>query len=221
VSEQVSVESFDALMCLRAALAKFADSTVSVLYASDAHLQRVRTWVKSDQPRHWQAEGRKRAELLIRAKLALKSKKLQPNPLNVRRACIEEEEAVKLATRRVEEAEQKAVVVRDWGRRIDEDALAYHAVSDRMKRVCTIDVPAALAKLDNMLAALEAYAAPAPTRQESTAASGWHAETETESDLQSVARPEPRASEGDDDARQVPDAPLERPKSHDTESGLP
>lgn len=170
MGEQVSVESFEALSCLRMALAKFADEASSVLYAADAQLQRSKTWIKTEQANHWLAEGRKRSELLIRAKLALKEKKLQPSPLGGRQSCVEEEKAVKLATRRVEEAEQKAINVRFWTRRIDEEGLAYSASATGMKHACTAEIPAAIARLDHMLAALEAYASQGPQLQGSIAA---------------------------------------------------
>ncbi len=169
MGEQVSVESFEALGCLRMALAKFVDDASGVLYAADAHLQRTKTWIKTEQANHWQAEGRKRAELLIRAKLALKEKKLQPSPLGGRQSCVEEEKAVKLATRRVEEAEQKALNVKLWTRRIDEEGLAYSASATTMKHTITAAVPAAIARLDHMLEALQAYASQIPQRQGSVA----------------------------------------------------
>lgn len=169
MGEQVSVESFEALSNLRSALAKFVDNVSGVLYGAEAHLQRTKTWVKTEQVNHWQAEGRKRSELLIRAKLALKEKKLQPSPLGGRQSCVEEEKAVKLATRRMEEAEQKAASVRLWSRRIDEEGLAYSASATAMKHTLTAELPAAIARLDHMLSALEAYASQPPELQKSVA----------------------------------------------------
>lgn len=186
MGEQVSVESFEALSNLRSALAKFVDNASGVLYAAEAHLQRTKTWVKTEQANHWLAEGRKRSELLIRAKLALKEKKLTPSPLGGRQSCVEEEKAVKLATRRVEEAEQKAANVKLWSRRIDEEGLAYSASATAMKHVCTADLPAAIARLDHMLSALEAYAARGPELERSIAAA-------PPSDHDSVSRGEPPA----------------------------
>ena len=171
MGEQASVESFEALSSLRMALTKFVDSASSVLYTADAHLQRTKTWIKSEQTNYWTAEGRKRAELLIRAKLTLKEKKLSPTPLGGRPSCVEEEKAVKLATRRVEEAEQKARNVKLWSRRIDEEGLAYSASATGMKHTCTAEIPAAIARLDHMLAALQAYATHGPEMQGSVAAS--------------------------------------------------
>lgn len=170
MGNQASVESFEALCSLRMALSKFADHAAGVLYAAEADLQRGRTWVKTEQVNHWQAEGRKRAELLIRAKLALKEKKLTPTPLGGRQSTVEEEKALKLATRRMEEAEQKAINVKQWGRRIDEEAHNFQGWAAGMKRAVTAEIPAAIAKLDNMLAALEAYAMPAAPQLQTSVA---------------------------------------------------
>jgi len=213
VGEQVSVASFEALSNLRSALSKFVDETSGVLYAADAHLQRMKTWVKTEQANHWQAEGRKRAELLLRAKLTLKAKKLTPTPLGGRPSCVEEEEAVKLAMRRMEEAEEKAKAVRFWTRKIDEEGLAYSGSSSSMKQALSTDLPAAIARLDHMLAALEAYASnAAPQMQGSVAATSWAPGADGSTQFESVSRGTPPQVDNHEESRQqsIPPPPDEQ-----------
>jgi len=220
VGEQVSVESFEALSSLRTALARFVDNASAVLYSADAHLQRTKTWVKTEQANHWKAEGRKRAELLIQAKLALKAKKLMPSALGGRQTCVDEEKAVKLAERRMEEAEQKAKNVKLWTRKIDEEGLAYGAVASGMKQACTIEVPAAIARLDGMLAALEAYAAQAPRSQGSVAVATGAEDAQGQLGSESMARGTPQAQQEDIKALTAPESGA-KPSAQGDDQGNP
>ena len=222
MGEQVSVDSFEALSCLRMALAKFIEEAESVLYAADAHLQRTKTWVKTEQANYWKLEGRKRAELLLQAKLKLKTKKLTPTALDGRPSCVEEEQAVKLATHRMEEAEQKARNVSHWSRKIDEEGLAYSGAAAGMKQTCTLDVPTAIARLDHMLAALEAYVAgAAPRMQESVASTGAETDIGAAAGYESVARPTLPPSDEKVDIAQKSDQQTERSDQLDDQRDPP
>jgi len=173
MGEYVSVESFEALKRLREALCKFSDIVGAGLDESDSVLQRTRHWVKSEQAAYWKREGQKRAEELVRAKSALAYKKMQSSALGSRPSCIEEQMAVNRAKQRVEEAERKNENVRRWSIRLDEEMLTYQALSGGMSQSRTVDIPNALALLENMLLALEAYAGTgAPGMQGSVAAEG-------------------------------------------------
>jgi len=78
-----------------------------------------------------------------------------------------------LAKKRLAEAEQKLSNVHRWSGRVDEEIFTYQAVASGMQQALTVDIPTALAKLDAMLASLEAYApSAAPQAQTSTAAGG-------------------------------------------------
>lgn len=190
MGEQASVESFEALAHLRTALTKFMDCAAAVLYTADAHLQRTKTWVKTERVQYWKTESQKRAETLIHAKLALKAKKLMPSALGWKQTCVDEEAAVKKAQHRVAEAEQKSAAVKFWSRQIDVEALAYLTWAGGMKQAVSADIPAAIARIDNMLLALEAYVAQAPKRQVSVAEAGdGVGQVAAAEGLESVVRP--------------------------------
>jgi hypothetical protein len=157
-----SVQSFEALQRLRVALCRFAELAGSALDEADAEVQRARDWVKHDQVGYWKREGEKRSERYNLAKRTLARKQSQKTALGGRPNCDEEEKELKIATRRLEEARQKVGNVRRWNLKIDQEAYAYQAVAGGLSQMLGADVPNALARLDGMLAALEAYAAVGP-----------------------------------------------------------
>jgi len=190
--EYVWVESFEALKRLRAALCKFAEVVGAGLAEADADLQRERNWINLDRPTYWQAEAKKRAEALAKAKIALVGKKFQTTPLGGRPSCVEEEKELAKAMRRVEEAERKLASVRHWRRRFDEEFFSYQGVTSSLSQALVGDIPNAVARLDNMLTALEAYAAStAPELQGSLAASEAGAGPGLEAETGSMARAAP------------------------------
>jgi hypothetical protein len=192
MGEFAAIESFEALQRLRIALCRFAEQVGAALDEAEAELQRTGFWVKQEQSGFWKREGDKRAELLARAKSALSRKKLQTTALGGRAACDEEEKALAIAMRRVEEARQKAANVRRWSRRLDDEVFAYQAVASGMSQTLAIEIPNALTQLDNMLAALEAYvASTAPELQGSLAETEGSTGTFAEGELESMARAAP------------------------------
>ena len=107
MSRFARVDSIDAIKELRITLCKFAETVGNGLDEAETEIRRTGLWLENEQKRYWKDECRKRAELLTRAKIELKKKKLQKTPLGGRPSCVEEEKAFKLAKRRFEESEQK------------------------------------------------------------------------------------------------------------------
>lgn len=182
MSGQARVESVEALKKFRAALCKFAETAGVSLDEAEAEIQRTRQWVSHDQQSHWKRQLQKRTELYTRAKSALTRKKLMKTPLGGRYSTTEEEKALAVAERRLEEARQKIENVRKWRRVLDDESRSYQAVAQGVSLMLQADLPSALAQLDNMIAALEAYAvSAAPAEQRSVA----------EEEEESGYRPEP------------------------------
>ncbi len=170
MGEYARVESFEALKRFRAALCQFADSAGAGLDEAEADIQRTAAWLSQEQSNFWKREGEKRAELFTRAKSALNRKKLQSTALGNRPSCVDEEKELARATQRLEEARVKAANVRRWCRLLTEEAFTYQAVAGGLSQVLAVDVPNALAQLDNMIAALEAYAATAAPQMQGSLA---------------------------------------------------
>lgn len=184
MSRQARVESVDALKKFRAALCKFAETAAVSLDEADAEIRRTQHWVYHEQQSHWKRQLQKRTELHARAKSALTRKKLMKTPLGGRYSCTEEEKALAVAERKLEEARQKIENVRKWRRMLDEEGRSYQAISQGLSLMIQADMPSALAQLDNMIAALEAYAvSTAPAAQRSVADAGEPAESMARGDL--------------------------------------
>lgn len=169
MSDRVHVESVDALRRLRVAMIEFAESIGVALDESDAEVQRTDAWLKRDQPGYWKHQVALRTELYTRAKSELNRKKLQSSALNNRPSCVDEVKALARAERALEEARQKQAEVRRWTPLFDQECFGYFAAVQKLRTTAQADLPRALAHLDAMIAAIEAYA-PTPQWQGSTAA---------------------------------------------------
>ena len=170
MSDRAWVESVEALKGFRAALCKFAEAVKVGLDEAEADVQRTHFWLKQDQYNHWKRQLQKRTERHAQAKSALSRKKMMKTPLGGRYSCVEEEKALAAAKRQLEEAREKLANVRRWQRLLDEESFTYQGVTQGMRAAIELDVPNALAQLDNMITALEAYAGvPTPGEQRSEA----------------------------------------------------
>ena len=197
MGERVRVESFEALTRFRAALCKFAENIGIGLGEAESEIQRTRFWVEQEQHNYWKGQVDKRAELCARAKSALNRKKLQRTALSSKHSCVDEEKALAAAERRLEEARQKLAAVRRWKRVLDEESFSYQAAAQTLSQAVDVEVPGALAQLDNMIAALEAYAsAGTPSEQRSTAAAPFAEEVRPAEEFASVARDTPLPPRG-------------------------
>jgi hypothetical protein len=157
-----NVQSIEALKAFRVALCKFVEAARSALGEADADLQRHGFWLSDDRRRHWQSEIRKRDEKHRQAKMALLEKKLQASAMGGRLSCVDEEKAVALAQRRLEEAHLRSANTIRWIRRLEEQVFEYKGLLQAMNHALDVDVANGLAWLDRMTESLEAYVALAP-----------------------------------------------------------
>ncbi len=158
MSKVARVESIDILKQFRASLCKFAAEAVSALAEAGGDLQRTNLWLKQDQRRYWQQELRKRTDQFLRAKLDLERKMYyEKSPLGGKASCIEEKKAFTAAKRRLEDAEEKIQNVQRWIPRLEKEAFTYQGAAQGLTCGLELKIPSALARLDNMIRALEAY----------------------------------------------------------------
>src|SRR3712207_1197793 len=146
MADGARVESVDALKSLRAALFKFAEAADGALGDADADLLRVQRWVESDQLTHWTGQVRKWTEAVSRAKEAVRMKKLFKNAVGGRDSVVDEEKALALAQRRLEESQQKLDATKQWGRRIGREIQNYKGNVQRFATTVQHDLPVAAAK---------------------------------------------------------------------------
>jgi len=152
------VDSIETLTEFRVSLCKLAEAVKVGLSEAEAEIQRTASWLQRDQQTYWKAQARKRAELLTRAKIALYRKQQQKTPLGGTYSCVDEKKALATAKRRYEESQQKLENTRRWIRKLEREVALYKGEISGVDRAVDLDLPNALAQLDNMVAALESYA---------------------------------------------------------------
>lgn len=157
MAQSAHIESLDALKRFRVALVRFAESVGIGLDEADAEVQRTEMWLKQEQPAHWKHQVSVRTELYTRAKSALARKKLQTSGLNNRPSCVDELKALAAAERALEEARHKQAEVRRWSRLFEQEAFNYAGAVQRLRTATQGGLPRALAHLDAMIEAIEAY----------------------------------------------------------------
>ena len=197
MGERVRVESVEALTKFRAAFCKFAETVRVALDEAEAEIQRTSFWLEQEQHNHWKRQVDQRTELRTRAKSALNQKKMQRTALGGKYSYIDEEKALAAAERRLEEAKQKLASVRRWSRLLDEESFSCRAATQGMTQALEVDVPNALAQLDNMVAAIEAYASStAPSEQRSMVPPAALEDISRPEEFASVARAAPAQPHG-------------------------
>lgn len=169
MADYAHIDSLDALKKFRAALVKFVEGVCVGLDEAEAEIQRTDMWLKQEQPVYWKNQVALRTELFARAKSALKRKQLQTTGLNNRPSCVDELKELARAEQALEEARHKQEQVRRWSRLFEQEGFSYTATAQRLRTASQSGLPRALAQLDAMIEAIEAYGASAEwQRQGST-----------------------------------------------------
>src|SRR4051812_18506783 len=111
MSRGARVDSIDAMRHFRTALVKFQENANSALADAESEMHQAHTWLEGEQRQHWLREIRHRHEIVERCKEAVRMKKLFKDSTGARPSAVDEEKALKVAQRKLEEAEQKAANV--------------------------------------------------------------------------------------------------------------
>jgi hypothetical protein len=153
------VESLDALIALRTALVKFAQAANIALADAEGELQRTQVWLETEQQTHWQGQIRRRTEIVARAKEAVRMKKVFKNAVGGRDSAVDEEKALAIAMKQLEEATRKLNNTRAWARRLAKEAALYKGSVQRFATTVQSGIPVAVSRLDQLVATLEQYLA--------------------------------------------------------------
>ena len=152
---QARVTSTEALESFRASLIVFiTKARVSVDDVSD-EVRRMRSWLQNDQPRLWESEIKKRSKKLEQAQAELQSAQFaggRESAVMVRQA------AVNRAKQAVAEAEDKLRRIKKWSMNYDNATSPIAKKMESFREIVMTDLPKAVAHLDSVQRALEAYA---------------------------------------------------------------
>ncbi|MCY2951938.1 MAG: hypothetical protein NTU53_08165 [Planctomycetota bacterium] len=153
------VESLDALRAFRTAMCKFGEAANIALCDAEAELQRTQTWLETEQASYWAGQIRKRQELVARCKEAVRMKTLFKNAAGSRDSAVDEQKALAVAMKQLEEATQKLANVKLWARRLAKELSLYKGAVQRFATSVQSGIPVAVSRLDQMVVTLEQYLA--------------------------------------------------------------
>jgi len=172
MADQVKVEDFEVFGLFRAAMLKFAQGVTQSLSNADSQIARTHSWLEGEQRSYWEGQIRKRQEAVLKARDAVRQKKLYKDFSGHTRTAIEEEKILAQCVAAVEEAQRKLEAIRKWLPRLEKAADLYRSGVSRLSRTVEGDVPRAVALLDRLAVSLEGYVqieAPAGAMPESAA----------------------------------------------------
>jgi hypothetical protein len=212
MAETVNVRSIAALRHFRAEFCTFAEEARNALSSVEMEVRRTRDWLERQQLPYWLAQVKRGNENVNEARTALHRKRISQSGSDAI-SDSDQKEMLRVAQKQLRDAEEKVRTVKHWIPILEHAIAEYHALSQPLGDRLQGDVEHALAVLDRMATALEAYvalapppsartafagleptkAAPAPTAAASASAS---ASAAAEADSATVPAQEPAPAEG-------------------------
>ena len=157
MSQQADVKSIDILAFLKGAFASFAHETGQAVSEVEIQGQRAVDWITVDRAAHWKAEVRRMNEVVNKAIKDLEHCRTFKKVGDNTPSCIEEKKALDKARQRLTRAEEKAEAVRRWTPVVQQQFREAGVRLVRFREVIDVDCPRAMAQLERMLKALDAY----------------------------------------------------------------
>lgn len=166
-----NVTSIAAIRGFCAALRRFAEDAAEALVALDLEVTRGTDYIQQDRMNFWPAQVRRAWDEIAEARIALQRRRAI-SVADHRSACDEEKKALDQAQQRLRVAQEKVDVVRSWCRTLNREVEEYEGRIGHLRQLLETDLPRAVAVLDRVLQALDAYTAIAtPGNQPEQAAS--------------------------------------------------
>ena len=153
MAETANITSTDAIVAFRAALIIFLGKARPLLEETSGEIIRMRQWLDNDQRRHWEGQHRMRSRKLEEARAELFNATLS----KLQEASSLHYMAVQRAERAVQESEAKLKVVKKWSRELEERTGPLVKMAEQFQTFLATDMARAIANLDDVLRALEAY----------------------------------------------------------------
>jgi hypothetical protein len=152
------VSSIDALVEFRASLATFLERAQAAVGSLRQEAQRTLLWLEQEQPRYWSEEVRRSFDRVAAARTAYETCRLR-TVAGHRPACIEEQQALRKAQRRLAYCQEQQDVVRRWSQKARDQADEFFGKIGPLERTLDRDLPSMIAAMERMVGSIEAYAA--------------------------------------------------------------
>lgn len=157
MSIPANVRSIGSIRHFKAALVRYEEEAASALSSLRQDVNRFLDWLEHDRPAFWRQQMRRAHDDVAEARSRLNRKQI----ITVgghRPECIEEKQDLQKAKRRLELAQRKIEIVRQWNVKAHQAADDYTAQLGRCEQALTQELPRMTALLERILAALESYA---------------------------------------------------------------
>lgn len=170
MADSADVRSIEVLKDVRVAVCAFAEEAKNALADVDFDARRTLDWLQNEQPAFWRSEIRRWQQNLQMARAELARKKLG-RFLDHKPDTSQEEKAVRLAESRIQEAEAKLELIKRWLPELLQAVQEYRGSSQPLVSLVEVDLSRAVARIDRMLDALEAYLQTSAPRLEASSRS--------------------------------------------------
>jgi hypothetical protein len=163
MGETAQVNSIDALKTIYEGVVLFREEAKNALISTEMECRRASDFLNQKRV-YWVEELKRRKEKLAMAQSELHKKKLQAKPGGAVQDS-DQKEAVRIATARVREAEEKIEIVKKWTTPLQHAIDEYHGKSRPLGDMLEGEVEKSLGLLERMIIALEEYVrlSPPPT----------------------------------------------------------
>jgi hypothetical protein len=155
MSEQARVHDTKALRDFRPALIRFGEDANAAMVSVGSNAGRVLESLRLERLPHWKREIRVRSELAVRANTKLIQQTAGDDP----RPSVDARKEYERAKRAVQEAEDRYTTTQHWIRELQREIDHYRTAVQPMASIVRAATPAAIAALDQHIAALDAYTA--------------------------------------------------------------
>ncbi len=150
------VHSVDAIVQFRDQLAKYEQHVQSALETLSSEIRRAVEWLQHDRPRYWKQQTKLADDAVHQAKLDLERCLIFPIA-GEKPTCREEKAVLKKSQVRVEYCREKIERVQHWKRQMQHELFEYEGRVGQLRRILETELPAARAKLQQIVHRLDAY----------------------------------------------------------------
>lgn len=165
MADQAKVSSIDALEAFRADLIQYVGKARVALEDAEGEVRRTRSWLDVDRTNFWVGQMKLRTKQLEQAEAELYNATITRPTENHAFYKM----AVMKAKRRIEEAEEKILVLKKWRQTFDNRATPLLRQLDPMFFIVGQQLPKGIHSLGEAIKALQAYAEKAPVTKPTSA----------------------------------------------------
>jgi len=157
MSQGANVEDLDVFRFMKTSLIKFRQSAESALISADSQASRTLQWLESEQVSYWQSQIRRRQEVAMRCREAIRNKKIFKDSTGKTPSAVQEEKQLTVALRALEEAEMKLGVTKRHIPMLQKELEVYRGGVQALGSVLVTELPKAIAMLERLSGTLQDY----------------------------------------------------------------